>query len=65
VSVSIKTGLKINIGKSKEMRINSKNKNPTQTDGNIIENVVPGSIPEHSLGFFLGSWVWNGVHSAS
>jgi hypothetical protein len=26
---------------------------------------VPGSIPEHSLGFFLGSWVCNGVHSAS
>jgi hypothetical protein len=26
---------------------------------------VPGSIPGHSLGFFWGSWVWNGVHSAS
>jgi hypothetical protein len=26
---------------------------------------VPGSIPWHSLGFFWGSWVWNGVHSAS
>jgi hypothetical protein len=26
---------------------------------------VPGSIPVHSLGFFWGSWVWNGVHSAS
>jgi hypothetical protein len=25
----------------------------------------PGSIPGHSLGFFWGSWVWNGVHSAS
>jgi hypothetical protein len=21
--------------------------------------------PGHSLGFFWGSWVWNGVHSAS
>jgi hypothetical protein len=29
----------------------------------IIE--VPGSIPGHSFGFFWGSWVWNGVHSAS
>jgi hypothetical protein len=26
---------------------------------------VPGSIPGHYLGFFWGSWVWNGVHSAS
>jgi hypothetical protein len=26
---------------------------------------VPGSIPGHSLGFFWGSRVWNGVHSAS
>jgi hypothetical protein len=26
---------------------------------------VPGSIPGHSLGFFWGTWVWNGVHSAS
>jgi hypothetical protein len=26
---------------------------------------VPGSIAGHSLGFFWGSWVWNGVHSAS
>jgi hypothetical protein len=26
---------------------------------------VPGSITRHSLGFFWGSWVWNGVHSAS
>jgi hypothetical protein len=26
---------------------------------------VPCSIPGHSLGFFWGSWVWNGVHSAS
>jgi hypothetical protein len=36
---SIKAGLKINIGKTKEMRINAKNKNPIQIDGNIIENV--------------------------
>jgi hypothetical protein len=26
---------------------------------------VPGSIPGHSLGFYWGSWVWNGVHSVS
>jgi hypothetical protein len=26
---------------------------------------VLGSIPGHALGFFWGSWVWNGVHSAS
>jgi diacylglycerol kinase family enzyme len=36
---SIQDGLKINIGKTKEMRINTKNKNPIQIDGNIIENV--------------------------
>jgi hypothetical protein len=36
---SIKAGLEINIGKTKEIRINAKNKNPIQTDGNIIENV--------------------------
>jgi hypothetical protein len=30
---SIKAGLKINIGKTKEMRINAKNKNPIQIDG--------------------------------
>jgi hypothetical protein len=36
---SIKAGLEINIGKTKEMRINARNKNPIQIDGNIIENV--------------------------
>jgi hypothetical protein len=36
---SIKAGLKINIGKTKELRINTKNKNPIQIDDNIIENV--------------------------
>jgi hypothetical protein len=41
-----------------------------QTDGFciiiiIIYTEVQGSIPGHSLGFFWGSWVWNGVHSAS
>jgi hypothetical protein len=38
------------------------------TDSRITANTnteVPGSIPGHSLGFFWGSWVWNGVHSAS
>jgi hypothetical protein len=30
-----------------------------------VSTEVPGSIPGHSLGFFWGSWVWNGVHSAS
>jgi hypothetical protein len=29
-----------------------------------INTEVPGSIPGHSLGFFWGSWVWNGVQSA-
>jgi hypothetical protein len=35
----IKAGLKINIGKTKEMRINAKNKKPIQIVGNINENV--------------------------
>jgi hypothetical protein len=34
--------------------------------GLVVTNTeVPGSIPGHSLAFFWGSWVWNGVHSAS
>jgi hypothetical protein len=35
--------------------------------GGLVVSVeeVPGSIPGHSLGFFWGSWVCNGVHSAS
>jgi hypothetical protein len=36
---STKADLKINIVKTKEMRINAKNKNPIQIDGIIIENV--------------------------
>jgi hypothetical protein len=42
---------------------------PTQWNVLCIElkenTEVPGSIPGHSLGLFWGSWVWNGVHSAS